>query len=240
MKNGLHNPGAWNLPAWSRIGAFEVFGDYAPMPGFRLMVAIGPTQTALTEALEQRATDAVWLDPDLARATMRAGLGLLRGGLTEFVYANAEQTMAVLRPERSNRAGTVVATSAQLVSGYAARLSLLCGREMALQARVFELPDVTVVRRALGSLVEDVEDTTPLRSSLWLGAQLRGRGQAFHPSMVETLEEQTSLLRGQGIDMDTLPAWWWRGVAAHVDPQGALRVYDELPQGEAFGELVPE
>jgi hypothetical protein len=240
MKNGIHNPGAWTLPAWSRIGAFEVFGDYVPMSGFRLVIAVGPTQAALTDALEERAGDAAWLDPDLARATMRAGLGLLRGTLAEFVYANAEQAMVVLRPERTTAAGATMAISAQLVSAYASRVSLLCGREMSLQARVFELPDVTVVRRALGALVEDVEDNTPLRSSLWLGAQLRGRGQAFHPSMVETLEEQTSLLRGHGIDMDTLPAWWWRGVAAHVDPAGALRVYDDLPHGEAFGDLVPE
>ena len=240
MKNGIHNPGAWNLPAWSRIGAFEVFGDYAPMPGFRLVIAVGPTQAALTDALEHRATDSASLDPDLARATMRAGLGLLRGPLAEFVYANAEQAMVVLRPERTTAAGATMAISAQLVSAYASRVSLLCCREMSLQARVFELPDVTVVRRALGALVEDVEDNTPLRSALWLGAQLRGRGQAFHPSMVETLEEQTSLLRGHGIDMDTLPAWWWRGVAAHVDAAGALRVYDDLPHGEAFGDLVPE
>jgi hypothetical protein len=240
MKNGIHNPGAWNLPAWSRIGAFEVFGDYAPMPGFRVMIAVGPTQAALTEALEHRAADSAWLDPDLARATMRAGLGLLRGTVAEFVYANAEQTMVVLRAERSAAVGAAMTLSAQLVSGFASRLALLCGREMTLQARVFEVPDVTIVRRALGALVEDVEDSTPRRSSLWLGAQLRGRGQAFHPSMVETLEEQTSLLRGHGIDMDTLPPWWWRGVAAHVDAAGSLRVYDDLPHGDAFGDLVPE
>jgi hypothetical protein len=240
MKNGIHNPGAWNLPAWKRIGAFEVFGDYAPMPGFRVVIAVGPTQSALTDLLEQRASEAAWLDPDLARATMRAGLGLLRGPIAEFVYANAEQALVLVKPGLATGAGAVTSLSAQLVSGYASRLSLLCGREMSLQARVFELPDLTVVRRALGSIVEDVEDNTPLRSSLWLGAQLRGRGQAFHHSMVETLEEQTSLLRGHGIDMDTLPPWWWRGVAAHVDDNGGLRVFDDLPHGEAFGDLVPE
>ncbi len=239
MKNGVQNPGAWNLPAWSRIGAFEVLGDYTPMPGFRLLVAVGPTQASLTDVLEQRAIDNPWLDPDLARATMRAGLGLLRSNVAEFVYANPEQTLVLVPAQRAS-AETIMDLSAQLVSGYASRLSLLCGREMCLQSRVFELPDATVVRRALGSLVEDVEDNTPLRSSLWLGAQLRGRGQAFHPSMVESLEEQNSLLRGHGIDMDALPAWWWRGVAAHVDVQGGLRVYDDLPHGEAFGELVPE
>ncbi len=240
MKNGIHNPGAWTLPAWSRIGAFEVFGDYVPMPDFRVMVAVGPTQAALTDALEQRAGDTAWLDPDLARATMRAGLGLLRGQLADFVYANAEQTMVLVPSARCAGGGAVTAVASQIVSSYASRLALLCGFEVSLQSRVFEVPDVTIVRRALGSLVEDVEDTTPRRSSLWLGAQLRGRGQAFHPSMVETLQEQTSLLRGHGIDMDSLPAWWWRGVAAHVDQGGALRVYDDLPQGEAFGDLVPE
>src|SRR5262249_11839881 len=128
----------------------------------------------------------------------------------------------------------------ELVSMFAARLSLLCGRELAVQASIYEFPDITVVRRALSTLVEEVEETTPLRSSIWLGAQLRGRGQPFHPSMLETIEEQTSLLRGHGIDMDTLPSWWWRGIAAHVGQGGEVEVFDELPGGEAFGQLVPD
>ncbi|MFO0633754.1 MAG: hypothetical protein U0168_12970 [Nannocystaceae bacterium] len=240
MKNGSHNPGSWSLPAWSRIGAFQVFGDYTAMSGFRLVIAVGPSSNALTELLEGRANDAAWLDPDLARASIRAGLGLLRAGVGDFVYANAEQTLVLVRRDLSARAGSALAVQSQLVSSYAARLSLLCGRELSVQARIFEFPDITVVRRALATLVEEIEETTPLRSSIWLGAQLRGRGQPFHPSMVETLEEQTSLLRGHGIDMDSLPAWWWRGVAAQLGDGGALRVFDDLPHGEAFGELVPE
>ncbi|MBK6917185.1 MAG: hypothetical protein IPH07_07280 [Deltaproteobacteria bacterium] len=240
MKNGSHNPGAWSLPAWSRIGAFQVFGDYAAMPGFRVVVALGPSSQALTELLEARATASAWLDPELARANLRAGLGLMRGGVGDFVYANAEQTMVLVRRELSARAGAAVALQSQLVSQYAARLSLLCGRELSVQARIFEFPDLTVVRRAMATVVEETEETTPLRSSIWLGAQLRGRGQPFHPSMVETIEEQTSLLRGHGIDMDSLPAWWWRGVAAQRVEGGAPRLFDDLPHGEAFGELVPE
>lgn len=240
MKNGIPNPGAWNLATWSRIAAFEVLGDYAPMSGFRVLVAVGPTQVSLTEALEHRANDVEPLDPELARAVIRAGLGVLRDTQVEFAYATAEHVLAVLRPNAATVAGALVAAEARVVSAFAARLSLLCGREMPLQARIFEVPDVTVVRRAVVSLAEDVEEHTPLRTAVWLGSQLRGRGQAFHSSMVETLEEQTSLLRGHGIDMDTLPPWWWRGVAASVEADGTLRVFDDLPNGEALGELVPE
>jgi hypothetical protein len=240
MKNGSHNPGAWGLSAWNKIGAFQVFGDYAPMQGFRLVIAVGPTQAALTELLEARANENPWLDPDLARANMRAGLGLLRVGVGDFVYANAEQALVLVRGDVGQKTGTAVSLQAQLVSAYAARLSLLCGRELSVQARLFEFPDLTVVRRALSTLVEEVEDTTPHRSSVWLGAQLRGRGQAFHPSMLETIEEQTSLLRSHGIDMDSLPGWWWRGVAAHAKRGGAVQIYDELPHGDAFGSLVPD
>jgi hypothetical protein len=240
MKNGTHNPGAWALPAWKKIAPFQVFGDYAPMQGFRLVVAVGPTSEALTSVLESRAGETPMLDPDLARATMRAGLGLLRSGVGQFAYANSEQALVLVRPDLGARAGSAPAIENQLVSMFAARLSLLCGRELAVQARIYEFPDITVVRRALSTLVEEVEDTTPLRSSIWLGAQLRGRGQPFHPSMLETIEEQTSLLRSHGIDMDTLPGWWWRGIAAQVGQGGAVEVYDELPPGDAFGQLVPD
>jgi hypothetical protein len=58
--------------------------------------------------------------------------------------------------------------------------------------------------------------------------------------MVETLEEQTSLLQSNGIDMDALPPWWWRGIAAQVKPDGEIEVFDELPPGEDFGRLVPD
>lgn len=240
MNNGSHNPGAWALPAWGKIGAFQVFGDYAPMPGFRIVVAVGPTSEVLTTLLESRAGEVPWLDPDLARASVRAGLGLLRAGIGEFVYANAEQALVLVGHDAGARAGSAVAIQSRIVSMYAARLALLCGRELPVQARMFEFPDITVVRRALSALVEDVEETTPLRSSIWLGAQMRGRGQQFHPSMIETIEEQTSLLRGHGIDMDSLPSWWWRGVAAQLGRGGSVQIFDELPHGDEFGDLVPE
>jgi hypothetical protein len=58
--------------------------------------------------------------------------------------------------------------------------------------------------------------------------------------MLETLEEQTSLLQANGIDMDALPSWWWRGVAAAVEPNGEVEVFAEIPPGEDFGGLIPE
>ena len=53
-------------------------------------------------------------------------------------------------------------------------------------------------------------------------------------------ETRAYLARSHGIDMDTLPSWWWRGIAAQVGQGGAVEVYDELPPGDAFGQLVPD
>jgi len=120
-------------------------------------------------------------------------------------------------------------------------LSLLVGQPVSARARIYEVPDLEIARRGLVALAEDVEEATPLRSAMWLGAQLQGRGQPFHPSMVETLEEQSHLLRSNGIDMDALPAWWWRGMAAAInkgDTEGGVEVYDELPSGDELGNLV--
>jgi len=230
MQNGT-------LEAWKKFAAFEVFGDYAPMSGFRLVIKVGTRIEALHTMLEARAPESELLDPHLARWVLRAGLGLSRSGVASFVYATPEEVVVVVRSD-ALRGRSPLFVHDQLVSLYTARLSLLAGRELPALGQIYEFPDVAVIRKAITSLVEDVEEATPMRSSIWLGAQLRGRGQAFHPSMVETLEEQTSLLSTNGVDMNALPAWWWRGIAAAVRADGAVEVYDELPHGEALGALI--
>jgi hypothetical protein len=235
LKNGITT-----LEAWRKFSAFQVFGDYAPLGSFRLVVQVRAQHAALHDALAERSTGQDALDPGLARFHLRAGLGLATSGLATFVYATTEDAVVLVRPDVVGRVGTPVDIQNQLLARFSARLSLLTAREFPVEARIYEFPDVVVVRRALCALQEEVEETTPLRSSLWLGSQLRGRGQPFHPSMLETLEEQTSLLQANGVDMDALPSWWWRGVAAAVAPDGEIEIYDELPMGEGFGDLVPE
>ncbi len=231
--------GTAQLEAWKKIAAFEVFGDYAPVDGSRLVVKVGLTPTALDRVLESRADDSELLDPAFARWMVRAGLGLSQSGQVSFVYATPLEAVCLVRADVVQGAGAVLPIQSQLLTAFTARLALLAGIEVSASVQLFEFPDVTVVRRAFSRLVEDVEESTPLRSSLWLGAQLRGRGQPFHPSMLETLEEQTSLLQSNGIDMDALPAWWWRGIAAAVRPDGSVDIYDDLPVGDAIGDLVP-
>jgi hypothetical protein len=233
----MHNGTA--ISAWKKFAAFEVFGDYRPMSGFRLLVKLEAQRDALEELLEHRANECELLDPELASAVIRAGLGLIQSGLVSFAYATSEAAVVLIRSE-AMRSGTPLQIHNNLLGMFTARLSLLLGGELATSAGIFEFPDLQIVRRAFSALAEDVEETTPLRSSQWLGAQLRGRGQPFHPSMVETLEEQTSLLQSNGIDMDALPPWWWRGIAAHVKPDGEIEVFDDLPAGEDFGRLIPD
>jgi hypothetical protein len=225
------------LPTWKKFAAFQVFGDYAPTRGFRVLVQVGADPEALLAAIEQRARGQDLLDPELARANLRAGLGLLRSGLVSFAYATVEEAIVMLHREAADAEGAPFAAQTRLVADYSAALSLLLGQPIPAFARIYEVPDVAVARRALVSLAGDVEEATPLRSSMWLGAQLRGRGQPFHPSMVETLEEQSHLLQTNGIDMDALPMWWWRGVVAIHGPRGVM-IYDELPGGEELGNLL--
>jgi len=226
-----------SLPTWKKFAAFQVFGDYAPTRGFRVLVQVGADPEALLGAIEQRARGQDLLDPDLARANLRAGLGLMRTGLVSFVYATVEEVLVMLHREAADGEGAPFEAQTRLVADYSAALSLLLGQPIAAGARIYEVPDVDVARRALVSLASDVEEATPLRSAMWLGAQLRGRGQPFHPSMVETLEEQTHLLQTNGVDMDALPMWWWRGIAATHGQRG-ISLYDELPGGEELGKLI--
>lgn len=225
------------LPTWKKFAAFQVFGDYSPMRGFRVLVQVGTDPEALLEVLEDRAGGQDLLDPELARASLRAGLGLMRTGLVRFAYATVEEVVVMLHAEAADGEGATLDAQNRLLADYTATLSLLLGRPMPTSARLYEVPDVEVARRALVSLAGDVEEATPLRSALWLGAQLRGRGQPFHPSMVETLEEQSHLLQSNGIDMNALPPWWWRGVAARHDAD-SIAVYDDLPSGDELASLL--
>jgi hypothetical protein len=230
----------YSLEAWKKLAAFQVFGDYQPMAGFRLALRIGLVSERLTRLLETRAGQTDLLDPDLARWSIRAGLGLVRLPEVSFVYATPEDSFAVVRPDLSQRVGAAIEIQNRLLTAFSSRFALLCGRELTATAQIFEFPDPAVLRQALASVAEEVEESTPLRTSKWLGAQLRGRGLPFHPSMVETLEEQTSLLLSNGIDMDSLPSWWWRGVAAITGDDGDIEVVDDLPSGHDFAQLVPE
>lgn len=225
------------LPTWKKFAAFQVFGDYAPSQGFRVLVRVGADPERLQQLIQQRAPDHEVLDPELARANLRAGLGLLRTGLVSFVYATVEECIALLSPDATEAEGAPIAVHSRLVSDYSATLSVLVGQSVGATAELFEVPDMEVARRGLVSLAEDVEESTPKRSALWLGAQLQGRGEPFHPSMAETIEEQSHLLQTHGIDMDALPAWWWRGVVA-VRADDGVRVFDELPSGDELGDLV--
>lgn len=225
------------LPTWKKFDAFQVFGDYVPMQGFCVMMRVGADPDQLVALLEQRAPDQDLLDPALAQANLRAGLGLLRTGVVRFAYATVEEVIVMLDAQALAAEGAPILVHNRLVSDYTASLSLLVGHPITAAARIYELPDVEVARRGLLALAEDVEEATPRRSALWLGAQLRGRGQPFHPSMVETLEEQSHLLSSNGIDMDALPAWWWRGMAAVAGDEG-LAVYDELPSGDELGRII--
>lgn len=227
----------YGLPTWKKLEAFQVFGDYTPMQGFRVLIQVGAHEEALLDALEQRASGQQLLDPDLAQANLRAGLGLLRTGLVRFAYATVEEVVVMLEPDLGEGEGAAVRAYDRVLSDYASALSLLLGQSVPAGGRLYEVPNVEVARRALVSLAEDVEEATPRRSAMWLGAQLRGRGQPFHPSMVETLEEQSHLLQSHGIDMDALPSWWWRGVAARRGADG-VEVFDELPGADELGGLV--
>lgn len=227
------------LPTWKKFAAFEVFGDYVPTGGARVLVRVSAQTEQLRTALQRRAGQQAVLDPELGCAVLRAGLGLLRTELVSFAYATVEEVIVVLRPEAIEADGAPLAVHNRIVSEYASLLSVLIGHPIGATAQIFEVPDISVVRRGLAALAEDVEEATPMRSAMWLGAQLEGRGEPFHPSMVETLEEQSHLLQRNGIDMDALPAWWWRGMAATRADVG-VEIFNELPSGEEFGTLVAE
>jgi hypothetical protein len=225
--------------SWHALSAFQIFGDHVPMDGFTLVVRLIIDRDAAASTLGLRALSQPPLDPALAVATLRAGVGLIQTGMLSFVYANNDECVALLRRDVIGEVGQSLRIHDHLISEFAGRLALLIGQPLPVFGQIYEFPDLGVVRKALRACVDDFEQSTPLRSATRLGAQLLGRGQPFHVSMIETLEEQTHLLQQAGIDMDTLPSWWWRGVAARLPAVGAgIELWPELPATDALLGLI--
>lgn len=225
---------------WGKFSAFRVLGDHEPMPGFRLVMQFAPRPEAVARLLEMRARVSDPLDSELARLTVRAGIGLLQSHNVSFAYANAEETVVLVRPDAVARMGSSLAVYEQLLSMYSARLAVLLGEELVAQGHIFEFPDLGIARRSFVAAQEWLEEHTPLRSSRRLGSQMRGQGQPFHAGMVETVETQVGLLRAAGVDLDALPHWWWRGIAARFRSDGGVELYDDVPHGADFAALVSD
>lgn len=224
--------------SWNAFSAFQVFGDHVPMDGFTLVVRIAADPEAVDHLLARRATGQDVLDPDLGRMMLRAGIGLVQSPASRFVYATCEEAVVVLRREAVSEVGQSLEIHDHLISSWAARMALISGESLAVCGRVYELPDIGVVRKLIRTAVDGYEDQTPLRSARRLGAQLRGRGQPFHMSMVETIEEQTHLLEEHGINVNSLPHWWWRGVAARSTAMRGIDVFPELPSTDELVSII--
>jgi hypothetical protein len=227
--------------SWNAFSAFQVFGDHVPMDGFSLVVRVAADPEAIERLVSVRAADQDPLDPELGLMLIRAGLGLIRSSAVSFVYANTSEAVALLRREVVQEVGQSLEIHDHLVSSFAARMALISGEAVPVCGRVYELPDLGVVRKAFRAVVDDHEEHTLLRSATLVGAQLRGRGSPFHVSMVETIEEQTHLLTEHGVQINALPTWWWRGVAARSqnpsDPD-QIELWTELPSGDALASAI--
>ena len=227
--------------SWNAFSAFQVFGDHVPMDGFSLVVRISADSSAVEQIIATRASEQEPLDPELAVMMMRAGLGLILSPSVSFIYANPDETIAVLRRESVQEVGQSLEVHDHLISSWAARMALISGDSLPVSGRVYEFPDMGVVRKAVRSAMDNHEEQTLQRSANRLGAQLRGRGEPFHTSMVDTMEEQSHFLRDNGIDVDVLPPWWWRGVAARAatshDPN-QVEIWGQLPTSEKLSELI--
>lgn len=227
--------------SWNAFSAFQVFGDHVPMDGFSLVVRISADPEAVDQMIAARALDQQPLDPELAVMMVRAGIGLIQSQAVSFIYANPDETIAVLRREAVFEVGQSLEVHDHLISSWAARMALISGESLPVSGRVYEFPDMGVVRKAVRSAVDNHEEQTLRRSAMRLGAQLRGRGEPFHTSMIETLEEQSHLLRDNGIDVDVLPSWWWRGVAArssNIHDPNQVEIWGQLPASEQVSALI--
>ena len=131
-------------------------------------------------------------------------------------------------------------SSDPLDSELSARLAVLLGEELIVHGHIFEFPDLGIARRAFLAALEWVDESTSLRSTRHLGSQMRGQGQPFSASSIESIEGQIGTLRAGGVDLEQLPHCWWRGVAARFRSDGGVELYDDVPHGQDFAALVSD
>ena len=110
---------------WNKFSAFRVLGDHEPMPGFRLVMRLAPTPDSLARLLSARAERSDALDSELARAIVRAGVGLLQSHFVSFAYATPEEIVALIRLDAVAKVGSSLAVYDRLVSMYSSRMAVL-------------------------------------------------------------------------------------------------------------------
>ena len=130
------------------------------------MMQFAPRPEGMARLLELRARTSDPLDSELARLTIRAGIGLLQSHNVSFAYSTAEEVVALVRVDAVSRMGSSLAVYEQLLSMYSARLAVLLGEELVVSGHIFEFPDIGIARRAFVSAQEWLEEATPLRSLL--------------------------------------------------------------------------
>lgn len=223
---------------WNKFSAFRVLGDHEPMPGFRLVMQLAPTAESLARVLAARANKSDALDSELARATVRAGVGLLQSQFVSFAYATPEETVALVRVDAVGRVGSSLAVYDRLVSMYAARVAVLLGEELVISGSIYEFPDLGIAQRAFIAAQEWVEEATPQRTAWRLAQQMAAQGKALAEGVLDSLDGQASLIRAAGVELDKLPGWWWRGIAARMRVDGGVELYDDVPAGAGFAAII--
>lgn len=224
---------------WNKFSAFRVLGDHEPMPGFRLVMRLAPTPESLARLLGLRAAQSDALDSELARATVRAGVGLLQSHFVSFAYATPEEIVVLIRLGAVNKVGSSLAVYDRLVSMYSSRVSVLLGEEVVVTGSIYEFPDLGIAQRAFIAAQEWVEEATPLRSAWRVSQQRTAKGESVDGAL-GTAEGQASVLRSAGVDLEKLPSWWWRGIAARMRADGGVELYDEVPSGADFAALIAD
>ncbi|MCA9657802.1 MAG: hypothetical protein KC486_05620 [Myxococcales bacterium] len=225
---------------WNKFSAFRVLGDHEPMPGFRLVMRLAPTPDSLARLLSARAERSDALDSELARAIVRAGVGLLQSHFVSFAYATPEEIVALIRLDAVAKVGSSLAVYDRLVSMYSSRMAVLLGDEAVVTGSIYEFPDLGIAQRAFIAAQEWVEEATPLRSAWRVSQQRAAKGEAVDSGALATTEGQAGVLRAAGVDLEKLPSWWWRGIAARMRGDGGVELYDEVPSGADLASLIAD
>ena len=222
---------------WISFARFRVGSKIEIKKTWPVVLRMRPNPETLAQILATRATASDAVDSEVARLTIRAGMVFLQVPQVAFVYANSEECL-VLLDEISVSTELLANLYDRFISLFSARLALLFNQDVLVCGALYQLSDADAVRAVFTSSLEWLEQTAPARAATRIAIQLESRKEALDRATLTTIEGQHDLLRRVGINLEELPNWWWRGIGGCRHQDGEIVIYDDLPEGEEFANLV--
>lgn len=172
-------------------------------------------------------------DVDAAKRLIKTAAHLLApplGAVYAYVAANGIDVILRLSPPPSPRA-----LLAQLAAAASAKHSLLCGSPAVFDARLYEFPQMELLKTYFRGRQEEAE--ARLLDEM-CAREMTAAGEGTGGLAIMRPDEKREILEIAGIRWNEVPAWRRNGVGLYGVSGDDLVVETELPLGDAYVDFL--